>query len=320
MLADFNQKMTGNNSKISFIIPAYNCADTLVESVESIFNGNFEDGDEVIIVNDASTDKTLQIINSLQKKYPVIKALSHNINKGSAAAGRNTGIDYSKNNLIFCLDSDNVLAPGSVPFLKKYLFEQNADVATFGEIHFFKTETRKLTHKWIFKDNQIELKDALSGHIWPGPSGNYLFTKRSWLNAGRYTESIGGAYDSWAFGIKQLAMGSKMITMKNSFYYHRAGHESAFIRDKDKIKPSLIALSVLINFLDLIEEEDVDYIMSKEHRGSWFDNLEKRPIRLKNSAIGVNGLRMTCVEQKKIWPASFINKSIIKIKNILRNK
>ena len=58
MLADFNQKMTGNNSKISFIIPAYNCADTLVESIESIFDGNFEDGDEVIIVNDASTDKT----------------------------------------------------------------------------------------------------------------------------------------------------------------------------------------------------------------------------------------------------------------------
>ena len=83
-----------NNPKISFIIPAYNCADTIVESVESIFKGNFEDGDEVIIVNDASTDKTSQIINSLQKKYPTIKELSHNINKGSAAAGRNTGIDY----------------------------------------------------------------------------------------------------------------------------------------------------------------------------------------------------------------------------------
>ena len=139
----------------------------------------------------------------------------------------------------------------------------------------------------------------MAGYKWPGPSGNYLFTKRSWLNAGRYNESIGGAYDSWAFGIKQLAMGSKMITMKNSFYYHRAGHESAFIRDKDKIKPSLIALSVLINFLDLIEEEDVDYIMSKEHRYSWFDNLEKRPISLKKSAVGIDGFKTTNLEQKR---------------------
>ena len=59
--------MTYNNSKISFIIPAYNCADTLIESIESIFNGNFEVDDEVIIVNDASTDKTLEVINKLQK-------------------------------------------------------------------------------------------------------------------------------------------------------------------------------------------------------------------------------------------------------------
>ena len=129
--------MINNNPKISFIIPAYNCANIIVESIESIFNGNFEDGDEVIIVNDASTDKTLQIINGLQKKYPAIKTISHNINKGSAAAGRNTGIDYSKNDLISCLDSDNILAPGAVPVLKKYMSEQNADAAAFGEIHFF---------------------------------------------------------------------------------------------------------------------------------------------------------------------------------------
>lgn len=310
--------MTNNNPKISFIIPAYNCADTIVESIESIFNGNLEDDDEVIIVNDASTDKTLQVINNLQKKYPMIKAVSHNINKGSAAAGRNTGIDYSKNDLIFCLDSDNVLAPDTVPVLKKYMIEQSADIATFGEMRFFKTDIKKITHKWTYKNIQIELKDALAGYIWPGPSGNYLFTKRSWLNAGRYTESIGGAYDSLVFGIKQLATGSKMVTMKNSFYYHRAGHESAFIRDKDKIKASLIVLSVLINFLDLIEEEDVDYIMSKEHRYSWFDNLEKRPIRLKNSTLGVNGLRTTRLEQKG-WFASFVSKAIKKMKRIFKN-
>ena len=309
--------MTNNNQKISFIIPAYNCADTIVESIESIFNGNFEDGDEVIIINDASTDKTLEVINSLQKKYPIIKALSHNINKGSAAAGRNTGIDCSKNDLIFCLDSDNVLAPNAVPILKKYMLEQKADIATFGEIHFFKSDIGKITHKWIYKDNQIELKDALAGYKWPGPSGNYLFTKRSWFNAGRQNESVGGAYDSLVFGIKQLATGSKMITMKNSFYYHRAGHESAFIRDKDKIKASLIVLSVLINFLDLIEEDDVDYIMSKEHRYSWFDDLEKRPIRLKNSTIGKNGFRTIYLEQKK-WSIGFMGKVTKKMKHILK--
>jgi len=37
--------MDKKNFKISFIIPAYNCADTIIESIESIFKGNFEDGE-----------------------------------------------------------------------------------------------------------------------------------------------------------------------------------------------------------------------------------------------------------------------------------
>ncbi len=58
--------------------------------------------------------------------------------------------------------------------------------------------------------------------------------------------------------------------------------------------------------------------MSKEHRYSWFDNLEKRPIKLKNSTIGVNGLRTTCLEQKR--HIGFIDKVVKKIKHLLRNK
>ena len=44
---------------------------------------------------------------------------------------------------------------------------------------FFKTEIGKLTHKWTYKDEKIELEDALAGYKWPGPSGNYLFTKEA---------------------------------------------------------------------------------------------------------------------------------------------
>ncbi len=197
-----------NTHNISFIVPAFNCADTIKDSIESIYKGNFVEGDEVVIINDASTDNTLEISLELQKKYPAITVITHNINKGSAAAGRNTGIDVSKNNLIFCLDSDNILNENSIPTLKKSLLENNADVAAFGRLDYFIKDKNKTTHAWIFKKGIIELQDALTGDYWPGPSGNYLFTKESWKRAGRYDESIGGAYDSWAFGIKQLATGS----------------------------------------------------------------------------------------------------------------
>ncbi len=291
--------MKKNNTKISFIMPAYNCADTIKKSVESIFNQNFEIDDELIIINDASNDKTLEIANNLQKKYPAIRIISHNINKGSAAAGRNTGIDYSKNELIFCLDADNILIPKTVPVLKEFMLKNKADAAAFGELHYFKSDIEKITHRWVYKSGIVELQDALAGQYWPGPSGNYLFTKESWKRAGRYEESLGGAYDSWAFGIKQLATGSKMITMNNTFYCHRYGYESTFVKEEGKIEASLVGLSILIKFLPLIEEESIDYIMSKEHRYSWFKNIEKRPINLKKGLAGINGEKIDYLAKNK---------------------
>lgn len=282
--------MTSRNS-ISFIMPCFNCSDSVEESVVSILETNINKQDEIILINDQSTDQTHSIINRLLKKYHQynLKILEHRVHKGSAAAGRNTGIENSQNNLIFCLDADNILEKNSIPKLKSFLLSEKADAASFGALYFFTRKTKNVTHKWIFKEGQITLADSLSGNYWPGPSGNYLFTKKSWLNANRYDESLFGAYDSWAFGIQQLATGTKMVTLPNTYYFHRYSHNSAFIRDKRKINSSLLALRVLLPYLKIINSQDLEYIFSKTHRLEWFDRLNKRPIRLAGLPIGKNG-------------------------------
>ncbi len=278
------------NKNISFIIPAYNCQDTIAESVESIFNGNFSDGDEVIIVDDASTDNTLQVAESLQKKYPSINIFRHNYNKGTAAAGRNTGIDNSKNDLIFCLDADNVLYPESVPKLKEFILSKNADAAAFGELHYFVENKKQVTHRWIFND-EIKLADCFVGNYNPCSSGNYLFTKASWIKAGRYTEPtlINQTLDSWTFAVRQIATGTKIVTLKNTYYFHRYGINSHYIREYKKGNVSLSALVALIPFLDRLNESDLEYITSKKERSNWFHNLKNHPIRLKSGEIGRDG-------------------------------
>jgi len=202
--------MSEKDPKISFVIPAYNCADTLEESVESIFNGNFEDGDEVIIVNDASTDNTESVIDKLKSKHPLIVTINNSENKGCPAS-RNVGIRATKNSLIFNLDSDNILVHNSIPKLKKYLIEQAAEVAAFGEYHYFIDNTAKITHKWICKPGTMSLADFLSGHINPGPGGNFLYTKKSWDKIGGYWEYGSGLHEAWGFTLKQLANGAKFV-------------------------------------------------------------------------------------------------------------
>lgn len=291
---------------ISFIIPAYNCQKTLAETVNSIYNGNFMEGDEVILVNDASTDDTYKIAKELQTKYPTIQILQHKINKGTAAAARNTGIENAQNDLIFCLDSDNVLVSGSVLLLKQYLLKENADAAAFGEIHFFKDNpdgSKRPIYKAVFKTGLFTLADALCSNYFIGQSGNYLFTKQSWLRAGRYFEPtlINQTLDSWTFTIRQLGTGAKLVKLADTYYLHRNIPDSHWNREIKKGNVSLAALTGIMPFLDTINDEDVEYIFGKG-RYSWFDDLEKRPIKLKRNEIGVLGVKVIPqkTEQKKI--------------------
>ena len=272
---------------ISFIMPAYNCATMVEESIKSIMEGNFQDGDELVIVNDYSTDNTESVLNNLKENYPAIKILKHKRNRGGAKA-RNSAIENTQNQIIFCLDSDNILVPESIQKLKAFLENSGADAASFQELHYFKDNKDKVTHKWIFKQGITTLADYLSGSIVPGASGNYLFTKDSWYRAGGYPE--GCWLDTWGFGLRQVATGSKMCIMPNSYYYHRYGYESYWVREARKGKISLTALPVLIPFFDLLSIKDIDYIMSRKGRDVWFTNLEKHPVRLKSGESGSVGV------------------------------
>lgn len=88
------------NNNISYIIPAFNCEKTILEAVNSIYKKNFIDGDELIIVNDGSTDNTKKILEKIKKTHDSVKIFTHLKNKGGGSA-RNTAVNNSKNNLIF---------------------------------------------------------------------------------------------------------------------------------------------------------------------------------------------------------------------------
>ena len=264
---------------ISFFIPAYNCFNTIAESVDSIINTNFADGDELIIVNDASTDNTAETLKNLKDKYPGIIIIDHTRNKGGAAA-RNTAVENSKHELLFCLDSDNILAPSSISLLKKYLTDNKADVASFQHQHYFLSDKFKPEYIWSLKEGEISLQSYLKGENTPGQHGNYLFTKQSWLNAKGYAEGT-GALDTWTFGLRQAITGAKVMILKDTFYYHRLSKDSYWMRESE---PNLWAVSLKITyalfpFFDRIDERFLNYMLG-EGRYTWFYNLKNKNLKL----------------------------------------
>jgi glycosyltransferase involved in cell wall biosynthesis len=277
------------HTSISFVIPAYNCAKTLEESVDSIMKTNFHNGDELIIVNDGSTDDTSRVIERLKETYKHI-IVKVNANNYGCPRTRNIGISIAKNSLIFCLDSDDILERYSVIKLKDFLTHNNVDVAAFQEARFFIDDIKKPTHKWVCKNGRIRLADYLAGPIVPG--GNCLFTKKSWERIGGYWEYGKGLHEFWGFGLKQIASGSKLYTIPGTYYFHRHGKDSLYTRESGKeYQSSIVATKILRHIQDQIHPIDAKEIFYENGKSNWYERFihNKRPIRLKSGIVGITG-------------------------------
>jgi len=91
--------------KYSIIVPVYNTEKFLRKCLDSAVNQNFSDY-EVVIVNDGSTDKSSDIIDEYEERYPDRLVVIHQGNAGLSAA-RNAGIKVSHGLYLAFLDSDD---------------------------------------------------------------------------------------------------------------------------------------------------------------------------------------------------------------------
>ena len=107
---------------ISVVIPAYNAEDHIGRAIDSVL-GQSVQVDEIIVVDDGSTDKTAEIIQSYGDKAKYI----YQENSGAGAA-RNAGIEAAESEWIAFLESDDEWLPEKTQ-LQTELIERNADVS-----------------------------------------------------------------------------------------------------------------------------------------------------------------------------------------------
>jgi len=115
--------------KLSVIIPVYNVAPYLSKCIDSVLAQTYTNM-EIILINDGSTDESLDICVSYSKKYNSIKLISK-INAGLAAA-RNEGLSVATGEYIAFLDSDDSISTEMYATLVELLEKNNMDVAECG--------------------------------------------------------------------------------------------------------------------------------------------------------------------------------------------
>jgi glycosyltransferase involved in cell wall biosynthesis len=101
------------NSQVSVIVPCYNQASYLVETLQSVLNQSYSNW-ECIIVNDGSTDNTEDVALSWCKKDSRFSYFYKE--NGGLSSARNAGISVSNGEYIQFLDSDDLIVPEKIEF------------------------------------------------------------------------------------------------------------------------------------------------------------------------------------------------------------
>jgi glycosyltransferase involved in cell wall biosynthesis len=130
-------------------MPVYNERHTIEEILRRVDAVGL--ADEIIIVDDGSTDGTREILDDLVTKYPAVNLILHEKNKGKGAAVR-TGIQAAKSDLLLIQDADLEYDPRDYPILLKPIQEGNADVV-YGSR--FLGAPRKATMFWHMVANKL---------------------------------------------------------------------------------------------------------------------------------------------------------------------
>ncbi|MGG7145257.1 glycosyltransferase family 2 protein [Clostridium butyricum] len=239
---------------ISLILPVYNVEEYIKECLESILCQTYKDY-QLIVVDDGSTDKSLDIVYSFEKKFKNINILKQR-NKGVSEA-RNLALDYVKGEYILYIDSDDFLDKEMLQVLLTKAEEYKSDV-TICEYYLYYSnnlDNRNIIQHYdvdetkVYESKQVlnyMLEDILQGQLWHKLfRTNLLKSIDIKFAPGRYIQDIFPVF-------KAIANSNRIVFVKKPLYYYRQRETSTVHKKNIKIADDFYfaAMSIMNYVID----------------------------------------------------------------------
>ncbi|MDZ8183284.1 MAG: glycosyltransferase family 2 protein [Nostoc sp. ChiSLP02] len=215
------------NPKVSIIIPAYNTEAYIEKAIESALNQTLTDI-QVIVVDDASSDRTVEVAKSITD--PRLKVIVNEKNLGAAGA-RNRALKAAQGEWIAVLDSDDWYAPERLEKLVSLAYEKNADMIADdlylindGETSPWSTLIQESGEN-IDKITQIDIVYFVETDIYGQPGlhlglSKPLFKREFLVQHGiEYDEAIRMGQDFW-LDMKCLIEGARFFLVPKPYYFY----------------------------------------------------------------------------------------------------
>lgn len=208
---------------VSVIIPVYNREKYIGEAIESILLQTYQYF-ELIIVDDASTDKTFEIINQYHDNR--IRILKNKLNLG-VSASRNLGIDNAGGKYLAFMDSDDISVPERL-YKQVKLFEANRDVIICGSWIQLLNSQKIIEFK--SKHSQIITSFLISSPV----ATPTVMIRRDIMQQERFKENLrfGEDYDLWS----RVFWKGEIRNIPEALVIYRTHEEQLSVKNKEAQK------------------------------------------------------------------------------------
>jgi len=235
--------------RVSVIVPVYNVEQYLERCLDSIVNQTLQDI-EIIIVNDGSTDNSLDIVNKFAEHDMRIKIVTRK--NGGLAAARNTGLEHAGGEYIGFVDSDDWIDLDYYEKLYNTAKKYNSDIAYADFIRRGKYKNKKRM-KFDKEEVSTEIHDKIKNckNLTLGCVWNKIYRKELIFD-NNLSFPEGQVYEDGLFSMKAIYYANSVASVPNTFYYYFVNSTSIVksARTQSKIDDKIICRHNILQFLE----------------------------------------------------------------------
>lgn len=218
---------------VSVIMPVYNRADVVGESIDSLVAQTYENW-ELVITDSDSQDNTLEVCQEYAKEDNRIKVYSSDFS--GVSASRNKGLEKAQGEYLFFLDSDDVIHPRLLETLVNAMSSSGAQMGGSG-VCYVRNSNWQTVYKEIAMSNEGETKlmsfekalDAVFSYTSPINLIGGVMIRRDLVEDTRFSTDLHIGEDFY-FMYQNLIKGADVIFLKPRWYYGRI-HRSNISND-----------------------------------------------------------------------------------------
>lgn len=246
---------------LSIIVPVYNVEKYVDKCLESLTDQDIDDY-EILVVNDASTDFSLDRIKYWEQKNNKIKVIDKPLNSGLSDT-RNVGIKNASGEYIMFIDSDDYIDNDSLKKFKDIVIMHSPDIIYFGSINEFDNKTS--TIQYMYKSPHNKLYEAREFMLYELMHRNlsipacFAMYKKSLLVDNNLWFDVGLLHEDVRWSPQILYKANRVYTLGYPIYHYliRTGSISHSKKRKKHGTDQMETCKFLIKYADQIDEKKI---------------------------------------------------------------